>query len=95
MWDGGVHEVKGDGVRWLVGILIAAIFGLVAVVWTSVNSELIHIHEDQHSMLRDINDLQVSVQDLKTRVMSLSQLLDTRETQRIDRDGRNQRSPAR
>jgi hypothetical protein len=72
--------------RWVVGILIAALFGLAGLVWTSVTGQINDMKLDAKVISKDINEVHVSVQDLKTQLGDLVRTLDKREGDRMERD---------
>lgn len=72
--------------RWIVSFLVAALFGLAAVVWTSVSSQISDLRSDTRVLQKDVGDLHVSIQDLKSRLVGLVDTLNAREDQRAERE---------
>jgi cell division protein FtsB len=72
--------------RWIIGLLVAALFGLSSIVFNNLSGQIgdlkyqiSELKTDNKVLQRDVSDLHVSIQDLKSRVTVLVETLNSRE----------------
>ncbi len=72
--------------RWMVSLLVAAVFGLVGIVLANVSVQIADVRSDNRILQTKVSDLQLSIQDLKNRVSSLVDTLNQCEAEWVQKE---------
>lgn len=82
--NGRVGEVvSANFTRWVISIMIAALMGMAGIVWANLTSQITEVRADNRIVQKDTADLRLAIQDLKLRLTTLVETLNSREDQRV------------
>jgi len=72
------ESVSASFTRWMISLLIAALFGMAGLVWANLTSQITELRADNRIVQKDTYDLRLSLQDLKGRLTTLVETLNER-----------------
>jgi exosome complex RNA-binding protein Rrp4 len=67
--------------RWIISILCAVAFGLAGIIWANLTSQISELRADARITQNQVNEMRLSVQELKGRIANLVDTLNERTAQ--------------
>jgi uncharacterized small protein (DUF1192 family) len=67
--------------RWIISILCAVAFGMAGIIWANLSSQISELRADARIAQNQMNEMRLSVQELKGRIANLVDTFNERKAQ--------------